>query len=490
MSQKQLKPIFKGIGLSLIAILLVVFTHGVALAQIPSRYNDLKFPPLPEIQLPDYERYQLDNGMVVYLVEDHELPLVGGQAIIRTGSRIEPDTQVGLAGITGNLMRTGGTKLHSEDELNLILEQKAASVETSIGIASGGAGFNCLSYDLDSVFKLFAEVLREPVFSETQLELEKTILRGAIARRNDNPGNIASREFSKLIYGNNNPYARTIEYETLDNISRDDVIKFYQEHIRPEQMILGIVGDFDTKEIKKLINDTLGDWKVNTPIPQTTIPEPSQQNTKGVFLVDQPSLTQSNILLGHLGGELSNPDYPVLSVINGVFNGFGGKLNKEVRTRQGLAYSVYGVWRGAYDYPGLFVAGGQTKTETTTDFIKSVLAEIEKIRTNPITTAELNYAKESILNSFVFQFQDPGQTLSRLMTYEYYNYPQDFIFQYQKGVKQATIEDVKRVANEHLKTEKIVTLVVGNSEEIKPSLSSLDTLIKMVDITIPDSQKS
>ena len=136
--------------------------------------------------------------------------------------------------------------------------------------------------------------------------------------------------------------------------------------------------------------------------------------------------------------------------MNGVLNGFGGRLHNEIRSRQGLAYSVYGVWQGGYDYPGVFVAGGQTRSDTTTQFIKSLKEEIERLRTQPITEAELNYAKDSILNSFVFKFQTPSQTLSRMMTYEYYGYPQDFIFDYQQGVKNTQIDDILKVAQEYL----------------------------------------
>jgi zinc protease len=253
---------------------------------------------------------------------------------------------------------------------------------------------------------------------------------------------------------------------------------------------LGIVGDFNPNQVKTMINDTFGDWVVDNPIPETTVANPSQNLTEGVFLVDQPQLTQSNILLGHLGGELSNPDYPTLSVINGILNGYGGRLYNQVRSQQGLAYSVYGFWRAAYDYPGFFVAGGQTKSETTIDFIESVFKEIERLRSEPITEAELDYAKQSILNSFVFKFENPSQTLSRLMTYEYYGYPDDFIFKYQKGVKETTREDVLRVAKKYLQPNQIVTLIVGNAQVIEPSLSRLKTEVQTVDITIPQPQKS
>lgn len=483
----QIKKYFNWLTLTLITISLIFISRNVAQAQIPRHYSDLTFPPLPEIQLPEYERYTLNNGMVVYLVEDHKLPLVAGQALIRTGARFEPPSQIGLAKITGELMRTGSTEKHSEDELDEILEAKAASVETGIGNTSGSASFNALSYDLEEVLSLFAEVIRYPIFTENQLEFEKTGLKGQIARRNDKASNIANREFSKLIYGENSPYARTMEYVNLDNISRDDVIQFYHKYVRPDQIILGIVGDFDTNEVKTLLNNTFADWQVDKPLPDTNISIPNQNFTEGIFLVNQPQLTQSNILLGHIGGKLNNPDFPTLSVINGILNGYSGRLYNEVRSKQGLAYSVSGFWSASYDYPGIFVAGGQTKSETTVDFIESVLKEIEKLRSQPITKKELNDAKESILNSFVFKFQDSSQTLSRLMTYEYYDYPDDFIFKYQKAVKETTIEDVFKAAQKYLQPNQIVTLIVGNAEVIEPSLSRLNTDVTMVDVTIPEN---
>lgn len=480
-----MKKYFNWLVLALISISFVIITRNTAFAQISPQYQNLTFPPLPEIQLPEYERYKLDNGMVVYLMEDHELPLVTGSAIIRTGARLEPSSQVGLAEITGNLMRTGGTTQHTEDELDQILEQKAASVETSIGNSSGGASFNALSDDLKMVLNLFAEVLRYPIFGEDELKLEKTTLTGEIARRNDDPDDIASREFSKLIYGENSPYARTVESKNLDNISREDVIEFYKKYVRPDQIILGIVGDFNSNEIKPMINDAFGNWVTNSLLPNTNVAKPVQNLTEGVFFVDQPQLTQSNILLGHIGGELNNPDYPTLTVINGILNGYGGRLYNEIRSKQGLAYSVYGFWRAGYDYPGIFVAGGQTKSETTIDVIESINKEIDKLRSQLITPTELNYAKESILNSFIFKFAEPSQTLSRLMTYEYYNYPQDFIFKYQKGVKETTREDVLRVAQKYLQPNQFVTLIVGNGEIIKPSLSRLKTKVQTIDVSIP-----
>jgi len=470
------------------AFLLLTFNFSLAATAEAKHYTELQLAPLAEIKLPKYERFVLQNGMVVYLMEDHELPLVNGTALLRTGSRLEPLDKVGLADFTGAVMRTGGTKKHSPNQLNEMLEQRAAAVETSIGEAAGNASFAALTEDLETVFGLFTEVLREPVFAQEKLDLAKTQARGGIARRNDDPDDIASREFRKLIYGKESPYARTIEYATLEQVSREDLLKFYQQYFHPNNLILGIVGDFDAKKMRSLIQAKFGDWKRNPQIAKPQLPEVSPANTGGVFFVNQPQLTQSSILVGHLGGRFDNPDYAALDVLNGVLNGFGGRLFNEVRSRQGLAYSVYGFWSPRYDYPGMFIAGGQTRSDATVQFVKALQAEIKRIQAQRVTAKELAFAKESTLNSFVFNFQDPSQTLSRLMRYEYYGYPADFLFRYQKAVAATTAADVQRVAKQYLKPENIVTLVVGNQTAIQPPLTQLAAKVTPIDVTIPGSK--
>lgn len=468
----------------MVSMLFVVLLRLPAVAATARHYTDLTLKPLPEVKVPKYSRYLMDNGMVVYLMEDHELPLIEGSAIIRTGDRFEPADKVGLASLTGTVMRTGGTQKHSGDELNQLLEQRAAAVETSIGDSSGSASFSALSEDSEMVLSLFAEVLREPKFAQDKIDLAKTQSRGEIARRNDQPDSIVAREFQKLIYGQASPYARTVEYATLDNIDREDLVNFYRQYFYPNDTILGIVGNFDSAKMRSLIQKQFGDWK-SSPTSQPKLPPVSQAKQGGVFLVDQPQLTQSNVQIGHLGGEFNSPDYPALDVLNGVLNGFGGRLFNSVRSRQGLAYSVYGSWSPRFDYPGVFVAGGQTRSEATVPFIKGVEAEIERLQAELVTPAELAYAKDSVLNSFVFNFENPSQTLSRLMRYEYYGYPADFLFRYQRAVEATTAADVQRVAQKYLKPENLVTLVVGNAAAISPPLTQLAAEVTPIDITIP-----
>jgi zinc protease len=476
------------VGLAVLTLLLTGLGRFPALANAARHHTELEFTPPPEIKLPDYTRFQMGNGIVVYLMEDHELPLVSGSATFYTGNRLESADQTGLASIMGEVMRSGGTQKHPAEKLNQMLEQRAASVETNIDSASGGASFSTLTEDLSDVFGLFAEVIQEPAFPQEKIELSKNQLQGSIARRNDDPDSIAGREFQKLIYGATSPYARTVEYATLKNIAREDLIHFYQQYFRPNNMLLGIVGDFDPIAMRSLIEAQFGDWQPpNSAAPAIGLPTVAQAKQGGVFLVNQPQLTQSSVLMGHLGGQLIDPDHAALSVLNEVLNGLGGRLVNEMRSRQGLAYSVYAYWSPRFDYPGVFIGGGQTRSEATVPFIQSMLTEIEKIRTIAITESELVRAKDSVLNAFIFNFQTPGQTLARLIRYEYYRYPQDFIFRYQQAVENTTVSDVLRAAQTHLKPEDIVTLVVGNSAAIQPPLSTLATDIQVtaIDITIP-----
>lgn len=481
--RKRLLPLLF-LAVATFAVLLTVSWPKPAQAIEAKNYEDLVFPALGDINIPDYERYELDNGLVVYLMEDHDLPLVSGSATFRTGDYLVSPAQAGLAEITGQAMRLGGTFDHPPNELNELLEQRAASVETSIGATSGSASFSSLTEDLPDVFELFADVIVNPAFDEEQVALIEGRTAGGIARRNDSPDDIASREFRKQIYGESSPYARTVEYANLAAISRDDVVNFYKTTLMPENTMLGIVGDFDPDEMKSLIASNLGDWTCSDP-ENITAPPVGEQQSAGLFFADQPQLTQSNILIGHIGGELRNPYHASMAVLNEVLNGFGGRLFNEIRSRQGLAYSVYAFWSPRYDHNGIYIGGGQTRSEATVPFVKSMYEELEKVRTEPITDTELAFAKDSVLNSFVFNFQTPGQTLSRLIRYEFYDYPTDFVFQFRDQVESATAEEVLEAAQAVLVPEKLITVVVGNAEEISPGLETLGAEVTALDVSIP-----
>ncbi len=447
-------------------------------------YRALKYAKLGDIEVPEVEQVTLANGMRLFLLEDHELPLINLSVRIRTGSLYEPAEKIGLASITGEVMRTGGTATMTGDEMDEELEAIAASVETGIGLNSGSASMSVLKRDLDKGLSILADVLMNPAFREGKIQLAKMQAASAIARRNDQVGAVAGREFDKLIYGPESVYARHEEYATIGSITRDDLVAFHKRYFGPNNAMLAVWGDFDTKQMIAKIEKAFEEWeKVDLDLPK--VPEVKYEFRKTVNVVRKDDVNQSNVYLGHIGGLRSDPDYFALIVMNKILGGgFTGRLFKNVRSREGLAYSVFGAYSANYDYPGQFYVGCQTKSESTVYAIQAMLKEVEKIRESEVTDQELALAKDSFLNSFVFNFDTKGEVVNRLMTYEYYGYPADFLLQIKENVEKVSKADVLRVAKKHLQPDKVQILAVGRPQDFGEPMSSLGT-VNEIDITIP-----
>ena len=453
-------------------------------AEASRDYAKLKYPKLRDVQVPQVERVTLANGMRLFLLEDHELPLINLSVRLRTGSVYEPAEKIGLASITGEVMRTGGTTSKTGDQLDEELESIAASVETGIGLNSGSASMSVLKQDLDTGLAILADVLMNPAFREDKIQLAKMQQRSMISRRNDDVGSIAEREYSKLIYGPDSVYARQEEYATIDNISRDDLVAFHEKFYGPNNVMLAVWGDFNTKQMIEKIEKAFEGWpKVELDLPE--VPKVQYEFRKTVNVVRKDDVNQSNVYLGHIGGLMNDPDYFALIVMNRILGGgFTGRLFKNVRSREGLAYSVFGAYSANYDHPGEFYVGCQTKSESTVYAIRVMLKEVEKMQEAEVTDEELALAKDSFLNSFVFNFDAKGEVVNRLMTYEYYGYPADFLQKTKQNVEKVTKADVLRVAKKHLQPDKVQILAVGRPDDFDEPLSVLGPASE-IDITIP-----
>ncbi|MBI3665351.1 MAG: insulinase family protein, partial [Acidobacteria bacterium] len=408
---------------------------AAALQGPAASYKDLKYPPLKEIQIPKVESYTLPNGMRIYLLEDHTLPIISGRALIRTGNLFDPPEKIGLAETTGAVMRTGGTVSTPGDQLDQTLESMAASVETGIGETSGSANFFTLKENLDKVLAIYADVLRHPAFRQDKVDLYKNQTRSAIARRNDDPGQIAEREFTNLVYGKDNSYGWQQEYEHVDRIERADLENFYRRYFFPANVMLAVYGDFSTPELKAKLEGAFKDWTVTQqPVPAFPLVKAKWQG--GVYLVSKDDVNQTNLRIGHLGGMLKDEDYPALQVMGDILGGgFRSRLLEQVRTKLGYAYQVGAQWGANYNHPGLFEVSAATKSESTTKATKAILDEITRLREKEVSDEELATAKQTTLNGFVFFFDTRSKTLNRLMNYEYHGYPKDFIFQYKKRLE-------------------------------------------------------
>jgi len=480
---------------SIFALLLLAGFAGAqtevrrSIVELPS-YKDLKFAPLPSIKVPEPAEITLSNGMKVLLLEDHELPLVSGAALIRTGNLFDPAAKRGLAGLTGEVMRSGGTASRTGDQLDQDLENVAAAVESQIGETSGTLTFSCLKENTDQVLGIFRDILTSAEFREDKVELAKTQTRSEISRRNDDPDGIADREFSAIVYGRDNSYGWQIEYADIDNIHRQDLVDFYHRYYFPANIMLEVYGDFSTTEMKAKLEQVLGSWKYTQP----AVPEFPKVNGKpapGVFLATKDDVTQTFFHVGHLGGELRDKDYPALEVAAEILGGgFSSRLFRSVRTAHGWAYNISASWAANYSHPGTFAISGSTQSAHTVDTLKAVGEELEKIRTIEVTDQELQTAKDTVLNGFVFFFDRPSKTLNRLLQYEYFNYPKDFIFQYQKAIAAVTKADVLRVARQYFQPKDLTYVAVGNPKDFGTTLTALNVKVEPIDLSIPEPSQA
>ncbi len=454
-------------------------------SQQGASYKRIKYPKLGDIVMPDVGKVTLDNGIKLFLLEDHELPIINVSVMIRTGSIFEPADEIGLASICGEVMRTGGTKTRTGDQIDEELESIAARVETSIGVDSGSASMSVLKEDVDVGLEILADVLRNPAFAEDKIELAKIKQRSYISRRNDNPGYIASREYYKLIYGADSVYARHTEYATINAISRGDLVEFHKKFFYPNNIRLAVWGDFDSEQIIKKIEKAFAGWQQKVII-LPAVGDFKYEYKSTVNLIRKDDINQSNIFLGHIGGLKSDRDYFALVLMNRVLGqGFTSRLFRNVRSRMGLTYSVFGVYSAEYNYPGVFYVGSQTKSESTVKAIEAMEQEIKKITEEEVTEEELEIARESFLNSFVFNFDTKGEVIRRLLVYDYYDYPEDFLMKMKEKIEEVTRQDILKVAQKHLRPEDVQVLVVGRPGDFDEPLSALGT-VNEIDITIPE----
>src|SRR5262249_43090865 len=324
--------------LLLFSLLLVI---GIPSWAQVATWKEIRIPTLPAFKAKEPKRVELPNGMIIFLQEDHELPLIDGVARIRGGSRSEPASKAGMLDIYGEVWRTGGTKNHTGDELDDYLEVRAAKVETGNTVDSTTIGWSSLKADSDDVFAAFLDVLHNPEFRADKLELAQREYFDAISRRNDDVAQIASREAAKLVYGANNPYARVAEYATVGAVTREDLMEWHRAHVLPNNIIFGVVGDFDSAQMEAKLRSVFGSWKRGTPPPEPRIDfTPARP---GYYLIPKEDVNQSSIRIVGLGTIRKNPDYYAIEVFNEAFGGgFSSRLVRELRTAKGLAYSVGG----------------------------------------------------------------------------------------------------------------------------------------------------
>jgi predicted Zn-dependent peptidase len=425
--------------------------------------NPDSFKPI-EIKAPAPERIELQNGLIVYLLEDHELPLINITAAIHTGSIYEQPEVAGLASLTGTAMRTGGTRQMTAHEVDQQLEAVSAQLNVGIGLEQGSASLSVLKEDFDKAFSIFAQILLQPIFEKDKFEIARTNMCQELRQLPDNPQSLAFREFKKILYSGN-PRGIQPTISSVRRIKRNDLAAFHQKFFHPENIMLAISGDFDRDSMLAHIKKEFGSCpRSSASYPR--VPVPSQLETMQVYHL-QKQLSQSTIVMGHFAPPKNHPDYITFQVLDFIIGsgGFTSRLFSEVRTEQGLAYSVGSFYRGARGY-GVFGAYCMTKADSThraTSFMIEILNAIKK---GDLSDEELQWAKESILNNLIFSFTSSSQIAGLHMQLEYEGLPPDYYSTAPDKIRSVTMHDLKRVAGTWLNPDKMLILFLGDAERI------------------------
>lgn len=459
--------------LAVLVVIVLQATVGLAADLAAENPRTMRFPTVV-FNPPDAERLVLDNGMVVYLLEDHELPLVTINATLKTGSWLDPADKVGLAGMTGAVMRTGGSAGMSPDEVDEELEQLAATISIGFGKESGSASLDVLKKDLKRGLHIFADLLRRPAFEQGRVELAKLQALEGIRRRQDSPGSIVGREFAKLLYGATHPSARETSVRSIESLTREDLIAFHRQTVHPNGIMLGVTGDFEKGEMLALLREAFGDWAKGS-VSEVKIPPVAESELKtGVVRFISKDTSQTHLRVGHLTVKETDPDYVAVAIANDILGGssFRSRLFNDVRTKRGLAYSVGSGLRASVYDEGVWLMRAETKLASTQEVVNRFVANMERMRNEPVTDSELEEAKEAYVNSFVFSFTSASSIVGRLMDLEYDGLPKDWLQQIRDKVVKLTKEDIQRAAKAHFNPERLRILAVGSGEALSKVLAS------------------
>ena len=451
--------------------------------------RDLRFPTIA-VQTPAYEEIALSNGMTGFFLEDHEIPVV--EIYMLVGTSRDPREKTGLGDLATWTIRNGGTETWPADRINEELEFVAAQIE----FGGGGRGFpgravplaeeagaspsrgqsvgvrvNCLRKDLDLCLTILGDLLRSPAFPEDKIELRRAVMVENIRRENDEPRGVAFREFRKVLYGGH-PMAWRATEETVNAVTRDDLVAFHQAYFHPNNVLIGVSGDVTKDEIVAALEKGLAGWE---PAPVIIEPEPplALTFTPSVSYVKK-DLNQAVICIGHLGINRSDPNRQAVALMNYILGGgsFASRIMQRVRSDEGLAYhagSTYGDDPWTY---GMFTATSQTKSDAAGRAAQLMIDIIREMHDLGPTPEELAKAKDAYLNAQAFEYESKARVVQQLVRLKWEGLPLDQPERDMAAVAALTLEDVRKAAAEYLHPDGMAILFVGDEAQFDMPLST------------------
>lgn len=417
----------------------------------------------PEVNLGDYEKFTLDNGLTVFVIQDKKAPKTNFMLRLDR-SPIKEGAKAGYVDLAGNMIGTATENL-SKDTLNEAIDFIGADLSTS----SRGFYASALDKHKETLLELAADVIKNPVFDKEELEKKKRRMKSGIKSSENNPGAIAGRTFRKLIYGEKHPYADIQTEETVESVSLEDVKSYYEKYFKPNIGYMAVVGNTSKEEIKPLLEEQLGDWEKGE-VPENDFEDPEPLDKPKVAVVNRPDASQSTVRIGHAVELQEGTEKEIKGeVVNTILGGGAFRLFENLREEHAYTYGAYSSL-STDQHIGRFMALAEVANNATDSAINQVLKEINKLREEPVPKKELKRAQNYITGNFALNLEDPENRARYAINKAIHDLPDDYYKNYLKNINNVKQKEVMEAAKEFMRPEQSHILVVGKADEFKGKL--------------------
>jgi len=424
-----------------------------------------------KVKLPRAEEAKLPNGLQIVLLPSTKVPTFNMQMVFLTGGVSDPADYHGLASFTAGLLREGTAK-RSTKEIAEQADALGSTLTTTSGLSSLTSVVSAggLVENFDQTLDLFADVIRNPTFPQTELDRYKTRTLFQLQQQRSIPRFLANEAFSRAIYGTSHPASLVAApAESIKKISTKDLAAFHDKFYRPNNAILAVVGDITMKELMPKVEKAFGDWQKGD-VPVATIPAAPAQGDARILLIDRPGSVQTVLQLGNLGIERTSPDYFAVLLADRVLGGGpSGRLFLNLREDKGYTYGAYSNF-GATKFRGTWTSSSEVRTDVTEGAMKEFMNELHRLRDQPVSADELENAKRAIIGGFALSLEQPQSLLQNVITQKIYNLPADYWDTYPQKVSAITAADVQRVAKEYIDLGHLQVVAVGDASKTREVL--------------------
>jgi zinc protease len=430
------------------------------LAPISSEVLRVKFPKPVESKL--------KNGMSLLVLEDHRSPTIQVRIAIPASSLNDPRELAGLGDATTALLRLG-TRTRTSVQIADTLQELGASFNANIG-ERANINFSTLSENLDPVLDLVSDIMFNPAFPQDELDKWKNRQLSQLTQIRAQPAFLGQERFFAVIYPNDDRAIVSPSAESINKITRDMIVEYYNKNFRPDTGRIGVSGDIAPRDIAAKLDKVLGNWKGSAPkLPELTVP--GAIGEKKIYLINRPNSVQTSLYIGNLAINRTNPDYIPIEVMNRVLGaGPASRLFRNIREEKGYTYGISSGF-GATHYINDFVVSTSVRTEVTGPALEEIFRELRDIRDRVVPTDELEGAKRALVAGFALSTENPATGLNNAMMIKDYGFPADYWDLYPGKISQVTAEDVQRVARKYIPVDNSQIVAVGDAAKVREALA-------------------